>query len=59
MGPLPVEARVTSPPPSKFSVVGANNDFDSPKIRKVYNNSNLVNNEVFKKLTTIFYGNLV
>ena len=35
----------------KFSV-GANNDFGLPKIWEVYNNSNLVNNEVFKKLTT-------
>ena len=59
-GPLPVETRGTGPP--NFCV-GANNDF-GPKFWEVYNNRNLVINEVFKKLTTKlasmkYYGNLV
>ena len=49
-GPLPVETRGTGPP--KFSFGGANNGFGPPQILEDYNNSNLVNNEVFKKLTT-------
>ena len=50
-GPLPVETRGTGPP--KFSFGGANNGLaPPPQILEVYNNSNLVNNEVFKKLTT-------
>ena len=52
-----------SPPP--IFGWGANNDLaPSKKCLDVYNNSNLVNNEVFKKLTTKlasmkYYGNLV
>ena len=39
--------------PPKFSLGGGNNGFGPPPpILEVYNNSNLVNNEVFKKLTT-------
>ena len=39
-------------PPPQFSFGGANNGFGPPpQILEVYNNSNLVNNEVFKKLT--------
>ena len=50
-GPLPVETRGTGPPP-KFSFGWANHGFGPPQILEVYNNSNLVNNEVYKKLTT-------
>ena len=49
-GPLPVETRGTAPPP-KFSF-GGPTMVPPPQILEVYNNSNLVNNEVFKKLTT-------
>ena len=49
MGPLPVETRVTGPPNFRL---GANNDFGHQKFEKFYNNCNLVNNVVFKKLTT-------
>ena len=47
-GPLPVETKVTAPPPNVGGGV-ANNDFAPPPIGEVYNNSNLVNNKVFKK----------
>ena len=51
-GPLPVETRGTAPPP-QFSFGGGQKWFwPPPPILEVYNNSNLVNNEVFKKLTT-------
>ena len=49
-GPLPVETRGTGPPP--FSLGGGGPTMVlAPQILEVYNNSNLVNNEVFKKLT--------
>ena len=52
-GPLPVETRVTGPP---IFVWRGQQCFWPPKFwevyNKIYNNSNLVNNEVFKKLTT-------
>ena len=39
--------------PPQIFVWGANNGFGPPpQILEVYNNSNLVNNEVYKKLTT-------
>ena len=49
-GPLPVEMRGTGPP--KFLFGGPTMVLAPPPILEVYNNSNLVNNEVFKKLTT-------
>ena len=49
-GPLPVETRGTAPLP--IFVGGGGNNGSPPPILEVYNNSNLVNNEVFKKLTT-------
>ena len=50
-------------PPPPFSL-GRLTMILAPQISEVYNNSNLVNNKVFKKLTTKFasmkyYGNLV
>ena len=50
--------------PPKFSFGRPTMILAVPKIWEVYNNSNLVNNEVFKKLTTKlasmkYYGNLV
>ena len=49
MGSAAVETRVTAPPPI---FVGGPTMILLPPIWEVYNNSNLVNNEVFKKLTT-------
>ena len=52
--------------PPKFSLGGGEQCFwpPPPQFWEVYNNSNLVNNEVFKKLTTKlasmkYYGNFV
>ena len=51
-GPLPVETRGTGPPPNFRWGGGGQQWFWPPQILEVYNNSNLVNNEVFKKLTS-------
>ena len=62
-GPLSVETRGTGPPPPNFRLGGPTMIL-APQIWEVYNNSNLVNNEVFKNLTTKlastkYYGILV
>ena len=51
-GPLPVETRGTGPPKIFVGGGGPTMVLAPPPILEVYNNSNLVNNEVFKKLTT-------